>query len=56
MQLTAKIANALLLIQRTLQKMQNADEIAGILNLRYPVLIRMLANVNSFNGGLTPKV
>jgi hypothetical protein len=56
MQLTAKIANALLIIQRRLQKIQNADEIAGILNLRYPVLIRLFANVNNFNGGLKPKV
>ena len=56
MQLTAKIANALFIFQHKLQKMQNADEIAGILNLRYPVLIRLFANVNDFNGDLTPKV
>ena len=56
MQLNAKIANALLIIKKKIKKIQNADEIAGILNLRYPVLIRLFANVNNFNGGLTPKV
>ena len=33
-----------------------ADEMAGILNLRYPVLVRMLANVKDFTSCLDDRI
>ena len=33
-----------------------ADEMAGILNLRYPVLVRVLANVKDFAGCLDDRI